>query len=768
MIVATKNYSSCIESSQLSLKLSNPPKTTKMTTINSKLAEQIAYATEAIPANHRLQPAHNIVVSGPEEAFQHLQDWAFTQGCAYVVESKVDRRVRWDCIFHKKETRNTRRTAEEDRQRVGTFVRGTGCKAYYYVSLQKKQGDQWIFCWGKTTEHNHLFTPDPFSLIPHRSRRPGYLQAKQVAEVHRGVIGFKASSSILEKMGLEMTRMEWYNLLRKRSEGTLTHQEEARVILTYLSDQGCHVYVDEIYVIDNLGNKSDRVIQSILWFTPEQLRLNRRFASGFLLETDATFNKEKRRLLLHNLVGIDNCGKTYAAMQVFATNESARVFAKVEEVWDRAIFYDCPGPAVLAGDFAAGLAASVARSAARKKEAALKALELDARKGKERAVDSSVYGGVIEGLDSQDDVAAGPSTIEPYEPDEHIQIVDCILDVEDEIQLPNGLWMILQRCEKHAVDAIKANLIKKGYAKDARDNALDLIWNYVKALDLDALSDARTKLLDVLRPAEQHYLNSYYVPKESSFCRAYTSKLPNLGVHSTQRNEKQHNVTGGQRLTKHTPTSKAVEIITAEIQKLPKQYDDRVNPSRNSDPRLIDREFFKQCLRRVTHYCLDLAIAEYNRAKDLLDFLEREHRSHEFNPEIGCQTECPLPLRFGIPCQCWMAYFYEHNLPLPLPLFHPRWLIDGPPVLHEQWHMRIDNPNYDLSSLEVREERYAGDKFVNRGAQVILNAAAKLQSHHQTLPPEEAFAFADAVELLADRLKNKQQDQSLARAAIPL
>ena len=130
--------------------------------------------------------------------------------------------------------------------------------------------------------------------------------------------------------------------------------------------------------------------------------------------------------------------------------------------------------------------------------------------------------------------------------------------------------MILQRCEKHAVDAIKANLIKKGYAKDARDNALDLIWNYVKALDLDALSDARTKLLDVLRPAEQHYLNSYYVPKESSFCRAYTSKLPNLGVHSTQRNEKQHNVTGGQRLTKHTPTSKAVEIITTEIQKLPK------------------------------------------------------------------------------------------------------------------------------------------------------------------------------------------------------
>jgi hypothetical protein len=67
-------------------------------------------------------------------------------------------------------------------------------------------------------------------------------------------------------------------------------------------------------VLDNLRNKTDRVILSIIWFTPEQLRLNRRFISGFLIESDATFNKERRRLLLHNLIGIDNCGKTYPAL----------------------------------------------------------------------------------------------------------------------------------------------------------------------------------------------------------------------------------------------------------------------------------------------------------------------------------------------------------------------------------------------------------------------------------------------------------------------
>ena len=165
----------------------------------------------------------------------------------------------------------------------------------------------------------------------------------------------------------------------------MTAQEEARAIITYLNDEGCHAFVDEQYVLDNLGNKTDRVILSIIWFTPEQLRLNRRFVSGFLIESDATFNKERRRLLLHNLIGIDNCGKTYPALQLFATNEAARVFEKVEDVWNRFIFHDCPGPAVLAGDFAAGLTTSVARSAVKRKDAARKAKDLSRGKGKERA-----------------------------------------------------------------------------------------------------------------------------------------------------------------------------------------------------------------------------------------------------------------------------------------------------------------------------------------------------------------------------------------------
>jgi hypothetical protein len=63
------------------------------------------------------------------------------------------------------------------------------------------------------------------------------------------------------------------------------------------------------------------------------------------------------------------------------------VFKKVEDMWNRFVFYDCPGPAVLARDFAARLAASVTRSAVKRKEASRKAKELSAVKGKGKAVE---------------------------------------------------------------------------------------------------------------------------------------------------------------------------------------------------------------------------------------------------------------------------------------------------------------------------------------------------------------------------------------------
>jgi hypothetical protein len=113
-----------------------------------------------------------------------------------------------------------------------------------------------------------------------------------------------------------------------------------------------------------------------------------------------------------------------------------------------------------------------------------------------------------------------------------------------------------------------------------------------------------------------------------------------------------------------------------------------------------------------------------------------------------------------------MAHFYSENLPLPLNLFHPRWLIDGPPVLYEKWEMRIDSP-YFITSMASPDQRYAGDRFADQGGQNILDAAYNLVQKHKQLGPEDAPAYAEAVDLMARNLTAKQNEKLKARKALP-
>jgi hypothetical protein len=58
----------------------------------------------------------------------------------------------------------------------------------------------------------------------------------------------------------------------------------------------------------------------------EQIRLARRFVSGFMYKTDATFNTTTLRLLLSVIVGVDNTSLTFPIAFMFMTSESAKAF----------------------------------------------------------------------------------------------------------------------------------------------------------------------------------------------------------------------------------------------------------------------------------------------------------------------------------------------------------------------------------------------------------------------------------------------------------
>jgi hypothetical protein len=58
----------------------------------------------------------------------------------------------------------------------------------------------------------------------------------------------------------------------------------------------------------------------------EQIRMTRRFVSGFLYETDATFNTNILKPPLNIIISIDNCGMIFLVAYCYITLELAAFF----------------------------------------------------------------------------------------------------------------------------------------------------------------------------------------------------------------------------------------------------------------------------------------------------------------------------------------------------------------------------------------------------------------------------------------------------------
>ena len=89
----------------------------------------------------------------------------------------------------------------------------------------------------------------------------------------------------------------------------------------------------------------------------------RRFVSGFIYETDATFNTNSLKLPLSVIVGINNTRVTFPIAYCYITLESAASFKWMAEQLAKLAFYNCPEPNLIIRDFSKGLGAAVAAKA---------------------------------------------------------------------------------------------------------------------------------------------------------------------------------------------------------------------------------------------------------------------------------------------------------------------------------------------------------------------------------------------------------------------
>jgi hypothetical protein len=97
----------------------------------------------------------------------------------------------------------------------------------------------------------------------------------------------------------------------------------------------------EEYIIED-GRRTKRVVRDIFFISDKQIRLTKRFISGFLYETDATFNINTRRLPLSIIVEIDNIGHTFPMAFMFITTKSVKSFKFVNECLTDLCFYNYP------------------------------------------------------------------------------------------------------------------------------------------------------------------------------------------------------------------------------------------------------------------------------------------------------------------------------------------------------------------------------------------------------------------------------------------
>ena len=105
-----------------------------------------------------------------------------------------------------------------------------------------------------------------------------------------------------------------------------------------------------------------------------------------------------------------------------------------------------------------------------------------------------------------------------------------------------------------------------------------------------------------------------------------------------------------------------------------------------------------------------------------------------------------------------MAYYYSRDEPIPANLFDPRWFLDGPPHLLNLWDVKFDTPDfvlfYDLSKISYND-RYSGDRFANRGADIIIDAAIHATEVLKSLLAEDSSEYALTFNAITSKLTSR-------------
>ena len=162
---------------------------------------------------------------------------------------------------------------------------------------------------------------------------------------------------------------------------------------------------------------------------------------------------------------------------------------------------------------------------------------------------------------------------------------------------------------------------------------------------------------------------------------------------------------------------------------------------------MIDSNAFTLLNGKITHHAIGLVSRELDAVKSLAELIL------SIVPNCGsCVYDCELPLRYGLPCKCWLYNCIIDSVPIPVSLIHPRWFFDGLPYV-VSWQMTFDfarssepevekivdevegtgEIDSDKAKVELEEGMLSEDRFRRGGLDLLRSVAFQSIGLHQSI-----------------------------------
>ena len=245
------------------------------------------------------------------------------------------------------------------------------------------------------------------------------------------------------------------------------------------------------------------------------------------------------------------------------------------------------------------------------------------------------------------------------------------------------------------------------------------------------------------------------MPKEHMIVSCYVALLPNLGAHSTQRNETMHPVVKA-ILNGQVSLETAFKNIRSELRRMHTLIREKEEESRTRRPRGVNFLTFQLLLDRVTIWAMEAINPEW---VAVVAMVERINSGEEEVVSGSCN--CNLVVRWGLPCR-HVHYLLRATLesfPISVTLLHSRWRLDGLETGIGNWQSRYYD---DAMDFDLGNEDISHNKSRNR----FVRSTVDQQALYERLPKEARDVLTNQVETFTNNVTSTHDALAKVKAGI--